>query len=277
MAGHCVSGSSANFTAQFAFSSGGISCARLTQKLRRAESNGRPSFKAQQSAQSGYQGGKSGINNLGRYQPCRPANIGKKFAIRPRAHDHAIIYLLKEPNMNHYTVKALGLLALLFLVSAPIKAQTHACGGARAGNEVQVGEAPGGNGVAPTPLCDWVNSNQPQRSQPLPPPPQWATRWGAMATDGPGGHLGSVVGLSSKADAQRAAIADCQAKGGTHCAIEVAYDNECAAMVLGDNLHNITADVTLDRAIQSSMKSCSASDTNCHVYYTACSLPQRIQ
>jgi hypothetical protein len=62
--------------------------------------------------------------------------------------------------MNHCSFKALCLLALLFLVSSPSSAQTHPCGGARAGSGVQVGEAPGSNGVAPTPLFDWAKGNQ---------------------------------------------------------------------------------------------------------------------
>jgi hypothetical protein len=61
--------------------------------------------------------------------------------------------------VNHSIVEALGLFSLLFPLSSLIKVQTHACGRAPAGSEVQVGEASGGNGVAPTPLCDWANGN----------------------------------------------------------------------------------------------------------------------
>ncbi len=118
---------------------------------------------------------------------------------------------------------------------------------------------------------------QQQFPQKQAPPTRWATRWGAVATDGPGGHLGAVTDLSSKSEAERAAIADCRAKGGLQCAVEISYDNECAAMAVGDKIHNVTADVTLDKAIQSSIKTCREADTNCHVYYTACSLPARIQ
>jgi hypothetical protein len=177
--------------------------------------------------------------------------------------------------MNHYTVKALGLLALLCLVSSPINAQTHACGGARAGSEVQVGEAPGGNGVAPTPLCDWVNRNQSPASQPS--SPQWSTRWGAIATDGPRGSLGTASNQSAKESAELIAMSECKAKGGTQCKVDIAYDNECAAVVVGNGGYNTPAAATADKAVEIGMKTCSASTTNCHVYYTSCSLPVRIQ
>jgi hypothetical protein len=184
---------------------------------------------------------------------------------------------MKEYFMNHYAVKAMGLgfFALLFFVSSPINAQTHPCGGARAGNEVQVGEAPGSNGVAPTPLCDWVTGNQSQGSQP--PPPKWSTRWGAIATDGPKGSLGTANGQSSKESAELIAMADCRAKGGTQCKVDVAYYNQCAAVVVGNGGYNTPSAATADKAVEIGMKTCSDSTTNCHAYYTACSLPIRIQ
>jgi hypothetical protein len=177
--------------------------------------------------------------------------------------------------MNHCTIKILGLLALLFLVSSPIKAQTHPCGGARAGNEVQVGEAPGGNGVAATPLCDWVNGNQPP--VPQPPPQQWLDRWGAIATDFSHGSVGMVDNTPSQSGAENAAIADCHAKGGLTCKIEITYRNECAALVAGDKGHITRAGATPDAAIQAGLAKCREEDTNCKTYFTGCSTPVRIQ
>jgi len=49
-------------------------------------------------------------------------------------------------------------------------------------------------------------------------------------------------------------------------------------MVVGNNGYNVGADATVDKAVQLGMKICTdAKNTNCHVYYSACSLPQRIQ
>jgi hypothetical protein len=133
----------------------------------------------------------------------------------------------------------------------------------------------GPQGCAPIPGDN--NNQQQAQPQPPPPPPQWASQWGAIATDGPGGHLGVATNLSSKSEAEQVAMADCQAKGGTNCKIETWYSNGCAAMVVGDSGHNSNNAATLDEATQLGMKTCSASDTNCHVYYSACSLPVRIQ
>jgi hypothetical protein len=178
--------------------------------------------------------------------------------------------------VNNCRIKILGLLALVFFVSSPIKAQTHACGGAPAGSEVQVGEAPGGNGVAPTPLCDWVTSNQSPRSQP--PPARWSDQWGAIVTDNSKGLLGVSTNVASRSQAEQLALADCRAKGGNECRVDAAYTNQCAAMIVGDKHHGSASAATIDQAISLGIKACSdGGDTNCHVYYTGCSLPQRIQ
>lgn len=73
-------------------------------------------------------------------------------------------------------------------------------------------------------------------------------------------------------------MADCQAKGGAPCKLEIAYDNECAALVVGNNGYNVGADTTLGKVTQATMKICTdAKNKNCHVYYTACSLPVQVQ
>lgn len=164
----------------------------------------------------------------------------------------------------------LGLLLLLGNV-------THAEGNCPPGY-YPIGAPPGQAGPQScAPIPGYGNSQQQQHPQQSP-PPQWASRWGAIATDGPGGHLGIATNLSSKSDAEQEAIIDCQAKGGAPCAIEVAYDNECAAMVVGHTEHSSNAAATLDEAIHLGMLICNnAGDTNCHVYYSACSLPVRVQ
>jgi hypothetical protein len=177
--------------------------------------------------------------------------------------------------MNHWIIKALSLLALLFLVSSPIGAQTHTCGGGPGPNEVQVGEDPGGNGVAPTPMCNWTNENQSKGLQL--PPLRWADQWGAVATDGPGGHLGTAINMSNRNHAEQIAISDCQNNGGKQCAIELSYYNQCVAMTVGDENHNVSSAATSDKALKASLRICSTATRNCHAYYSACSLPKPIQ
>lgn len=116
-----------------------------------------------------------------------------------------------------------------------------------------------------------------QQSSPRP-PLQWASQWGAIATDGPGGSFGASTNMPTQQSADNAALADCRSKkGSSTCAVEIAYVNQCAAMVAGDSGYNTKAGLTIDLAIQAAMKVCSAADTHCYAYYTGCSMPVRIQ
>lgn len=117
-----------------------------------------------------------------------------------------------------------------------------------------------------------------QQSSPQLPQPQWASLFGAIATDGYGGSFGASTNLTTKKGAENAALADCRSKKGSNsCKVELWYTNQCAAMVMGDTGHNAKAGLTIDLAIQAAMKVCSAADTHCYAYYTGCSLPVRIQ
>lgn len=115
--------------------------------------------------------------------------------------------------------------------------------------------------------------------QPLPPPPPlWASRWGAIATYAPTGVLGSSENLPSKDQAEQAALADCKAKGGLNCKVDIAYGNECAAVVVGDKGYNVNPGATADLASERGIKICAEDGgKGCHVYYSACSLPKRIR
>lgn len=137
------------------------------------------------------------------------------------------------------------------------------------------GTVPYGTGQGQN-ACGPDNSQQPAHQQPS--PPQWANRWGAIATDGPGGSFGASTNMPTQDRANKAALADCQAKkGSSTCEIEIAYANQCAAMVAGDVGYNTKGGLTIDLAIGAAMKVCSAADTHCYAYYSACSLPVRIR
>lgn len=131
----------------------------------------------------------------------------------------------------------------------------------------------GGPGVSSCRPIPGYNQGQAQAS----PPPIWKSTWGAIATDEPNGVLGSVTNLATKQQAEQNAMADCRAKGGVSCKLQISYDNECAAVVVGDKIFNVTADSTIEKATNAGLRYCSADSTGCHVYFTACSLPQRIQ
>ena len=131
----------------------------------------------------------------------------------------------------------------------------------------------GPQGCAPIP--GYGNNQTQAQSRPL--PQRWVDRWMTIATDAVKGSLGTAVNMSSSNEAEEVAMADCRAKGGTQCKIDVTYVNGCAAMVAGDTGFNVHGAPTLNEAIQQAMNTCTASTTHCRVYYSACSMPVRIQ
>ena len=167
-------------------------------------------------------------------------------------------------------MKSLPALLLLICFSAiPIAWPAPQC---------STGVDTGGGQCIPPDAAGMPSYQNQQQAQPQQPPARWESRWGAIATDGPGGHLGAAVDLSTRDQAEQTALADCQAKGGSQCKIETWYSNGCAAMVVGDKAHTSNNAATLDESIRIGMKTCAnGGDTNCHVYYSACSKPVRIQ
>lgn len=121
------------------------------------------------------------------------------------------------------------------------------------------------------------NAQQGQDQGSQQPAIMWISRWGAIATDGKVGALGTSTGLDSQRQAERAALAQCKAKGGTQCDVDLSYANGCAVMIVGDNTHNSNLGQSIDEATDKAMKVCNANDKNCRVFYTGCSLPRRAQ
>ena len=107
---------------------------------------------------------------------------------------------------------------------------------------------------------------------------QWERRWGAVAIDSPKAVMGVAVDKRSKREASITAVSDCERQGGANCEIEAAYDNQCVAVITSNDSHNTPIARTVDQAVATGMKTCrDAGRTNCHVYYSACSLPVRVQ
>ena len=124
--------------------------------------------------------------------------------------------------------------------------------------------------------CAPIPNYEQEPSQPA--GPQWIDRWGAIATDGVNGILGVATGAATKRMAKKAALEDCRTKGGSTCEIQISYVNGCAVMIVGGKGFNVSARATTAEAIQSAMKICTSDgDTECHVYYSACSPPLRVQ
>lgn len=136
------------------------------------------------------------------------------------------------------------------------------------------------SGAAPSPqnpvACRPIQNYDRQQTQ-RPPPPQWVTRWGAIAADSAKGILGTASSMADGPLAESTATADCRSKGGSNCTLQLSYGNQCAVVVVGDLGYNATQGITLDLAKQEGLRVCNQSDSHCHVYYSDCSLPQRIQ
>ncbi|WP_373423397.1 DUF4189 domain-containing protein [Variovorax paradoxus] len=121
------------------------------------------------------------------------------------------------------------------------------------------------------------NYRAPQQT-PQRPAEVWQDRYGAIYLDWTQGALGTSSNMASRPAAETAALADCKARGGVGCKQLNSYRNSCAAFSAADAGYASASDRTLDAAKQASMEECkNKGNTKCHVYYTDCSQPVRIQ
>lgn len=108
--------------------------------------------------------------------------------------------------------------------------------------------------------------------------PAWSSRWGAIAQDPTTGVVGAVANRQSKRQAKKDAIAECKSRGGTNCRHELDYTNQCVAIVQGSTAANFPHAATVEQAIDLGMSACKTrGDSDCNVYYRACSLPVRLR
>jgi hypothetical protein len=90
--------------------------------------------------------------------------------------------------------------------------------------------------VGCAPIAGYNNRQQNQQQ----PPQIWEPRWGAIATDGPVGNFGASTNAPDQESANEVALADCRSKKGSiTCKVELAYVNQCVAMVGGDTGHTV--------------------------------------
>jgi hypothetical protein len=108
----------------------------------------------------------------------------------------------------------------------------------------------------------------------------WIDRWGAIATHGPSASLGTVNGMPTQRDAEQAALGKCHAQHGATCKLSSFYRNGCGVMVVdaSGKYYNTDGGATIQEASEKAMSTCkSDGHADCHVYYSGCSLPVRIQ
>ncbi|MGO1070843.1 DUF4189 domain-containing protein [Lysobacter sp. CA199] len=107
--------------------------------------------------------------------------------------------------------------------------------------------------------------------------PRWASRWGAIATDANAGIMGAVNSRESKRRARGDAVSECKSRGGVKCKVTFTYHDQCVVTVLGSQGANHGHAPSIEHAEQLGMNACRAQgDSDCHVYYTACSLSERV-
>ena len=105
--------------------------------------------------------------------------------------------------------------------------------------------------------------------------PVWEDRWQAVATDAAKGVIGASTNVLSQDIATRNALADCRAKGGTQCSVDISAVNSCVSMVAGAEIMNFKAGKTQKEADKKAMDLCNSKDTNCAVLYATCSTAVR--
>jgi hypothetical protein len=128
-----------------------------------------------------------------------------------------------------------------------------------------------GFGVA---LCGPIREQERAQEPEL---PAWATRWGAIASDGSAGAFGAAEGMRSKRRAKNAAMASCKETGGQRCKVDLTYSNQCAVTVVGRKTHLSQGAATVEEATDIGLRRCREVDDDCRVYYSACSLPELIR
>ena len=104
----------------------------------------------------------------------------------------------------------------------------------------------------------------------------WVDRWGAIAF-GRTSILGVSEGKVSKRDAEDAALEDCTAQGGRNCKVDLSYYNQCAAVAWGASGSASVGAATVERASENSMKVCRQRTVDCQIFYSACSLAERVK
>lgn len=108
------------------------------------------------------------------------------------------------------------------------------------------------------------------------PSEQWQSRWGAIATD-PSGKTGIAGNALTKKAAEKAAVSQCQTKGGADCKVKLSYRNACGVLAWGGGFMATASAETLGEASEMALKGCSKDSLECEVFFSDCSYAQRVR
>jgi len=169
----------------------------------------------------------------------------------------------------------------LFLVMLGLSIQMAYAEGPCPQGEIDIDQRCGG-GVC-QPVCAPIQ-NYNNNYAPPPPPIRWIEQCGAIAlgvTQNNSKILGTSANMISETVATTFAMNDCNAKGGGDtCVITRTYCNQCIALAAppGRETGLTGVDTDISKAKQDSIEQCNqAGIKNCHVIYSACSMPVQVQ
>ena len=145
--------------------------------------------------------------------------------------------------------------------------------GTSADAQCRMGSGPDfGDGI---PYCSQLSAPPPA----LPAAPEWESRWGAIAvgSTASGGGVGVASDMKTRRSAEETALKQCRDNGGGNtCHIELAYANQCAAIVWGDSYFETASADTKSQAEAEATELCSRQAADCRPYYANCSYPVRV-
>lgn len=109
--------------------------------------------------------------------------------------------------------------------------------------------------------------------------PLWTSRWGAIAigSTASGGGVGVATGESSRRKAESAAMKTCRDTGGGKQCEVYAYRDQCAAVAWGAAFYVTWSAESIELASRVALEKCRAKTADCQIFYSACSLPQRVR
>jgi Domain of unknown function (DUF4189) len=128
---------------------------------------------------------------------------------------------------------ALASLALTGLLGGPARAE-YPCGNPGPG-EIIVGQTEGGNGIASTPLCEYVGEDDGTSDGGSDPGGYWVDQYTTLVwgTDGNGQPTYSwYANGTSQSEADAGALAQCQSSGFSNCAIATNVVNGAIAIAV---------------------------------------------
>lgn len=105
----------------------------------------------------------------------------------------------------------------------------------------------------------------------------WEDRFAAVATGKRASGFTASGPTASKRGAERSALAGCQEKGGDDCKIVMSYVNSCAAIVWGLQHRTGAYGPTVEDAVEQATQRCAQMTEDCQVFFSACSLPERVR